>query len=300
LPAAFFSEDALSLSKRKTKDEMADEMIDDLYRTALYSGTKMCQIGKSSIAMAENFMRVVFLSLLFLAAPAWAGEREAEFARFFGVDEKRIFVECRDESFEFRREAGASVLNMCLRPGKHGTRCEVAIHDLPRAPRENIVSFDVRQSDDVPRKRWHSVMQIHSFPDKGEIWRCPVMALEVEENRFRMFNRWDREARSVAVGYDCAGAGSTLQSRQVFGDVAVRPGAWQTVKMNAVLSWKDDGRLRAGVDGHGGALLEGPNIYNDRRGNFLKFGIYKPTGWEAGHDKVCVDYRNVRIETDRP
>ena len=79
-------------------------------------------------------------------------------------------------------------------------RCEVANRKLLKLDKDFVLGFsfiplDVSDDD----KFWHSVFQIHSFPDLklGESWRCPISALEVVNGQLRMFNRWDDNKISI-------------------------------------------------------------------------------------------------------
>ena len=48
------------------------------------------------------------------------------------------------------------------------------------------------------------------------------------------------------------------------------------------------------VNGRQVADAKGP--YNDQRGPYLKFGVYKPTGWTQG-GPYTVSYRNISVVT---
>ena len=234
-----------------------------------------------------------------IPAFASAGVMEEKLAGFFGVTPDRIFIECPQNSYALTGEGASQNLRVCLNRADHEKRCEITVHGLSLAPNVNAVSFQVKIADTVPHNEFHGVLQVHSFPDKGtaEKWRCPVMSLETADGKFRMFDRWDATPVSITSGYNCTEPGSTISGRDVLRDVKITPGEWQDFSMMTKLSYQDDGVLQASIDNKSSLLIKGPNTFNDKRDPFLKFGIYKPTGWEKGHDLSCVSYRNVKIDT---
>ncbi len=250
-----------------------------------------------------NYKNLFLILILFSLLPcqkSFAAEDaiKTKMADFFNVSPERIYIECPQNSYRFSEEEGQETLNFCLHKLDQNKRCEVSISNLGRSPEINRISYDIKVADVTPRKLWQSVMQIHSFPDEGEKWRCPVMSLEVVNGTFRSFNRWDASPVSRTLGYNCAEAGSSISSRPVLNDVAVKPGHWQKVELTSKLSI-EEGELLLKIDGKGSGSLEGPNIFNDKKPPFLKFGIYKPTGFEKGHVESCVKYKNVKILTDK-
>ncbi|PZP55833.1 MAG: hypothetical protein DI586_05575 [Micavibrio aeruginosavorus] len=249
--------------------------------------------------MLRFFNLSIFLLLVFsFSGMALAGQDpvvKAKLARFFGVDADRIWLECSQDSFSLDEEDGQSVLNVCLREKDRKQRCEISVHRLSLAPVVNHISFEFKHIDATRRSRWETLMQIHSFPDKGEKWRCPVAPLEIINGTLRMMSRWDSSPMSQPVGYSCAGAGSTVSTREFIKDIPLIPGKWQKVDLATKLSYKDDGTIRLKIDNKDSGLITGPNRYNDEKLPFVKFGIYKPTGWEKGHVSTCTRYRNVKI-----
>jgi hypothetical protein len=246
-------------------------------------------------------MKIKNITLFFLSFFIFASAHAAEpsdinerLAAFFKVSPDRIRVECPQNSYEL---TGADELKICLNKADRQRRCEITVSNLARAPAENKISFELNFSDPKPRKEWESVMQIHSFPDKGEAWRCPVTALEVKDGSFRMYDRWDSSPLSHTSGYNCTEAGSSISARPVLENVLLKAGQWQDVHLDAALS-PVDGTFQMKIDKKASELIRGPNTYNDEKSPFLKFGIYKPTSWEEGHEMSCVKYRNVKIVTD--
>lgn len=246
-------------------------------------------------------MKIVAASLtigfLILTCPAKADDAvNQKLAKFFGVEKERIFVECPQQSFSLEDKI-EPVLNICLKKLDKQKRCEIAVHNLKRVPAAHNISYEISVKDPQPRREWQSFMQIHSFPDKGEAWRCPVAALEAEDGTFRIYNRWDASALSLTTGHNCTEPGSSISGRSILQDVSVMPGAWQKVNMDVALSTEENGHFQAKIGPKDSGLINGPNTFNDKKDPFLKFGIYKPTSWEKGHVETCVQYRKVEIVT---
>lgn len=250
-----------------------------------------------------NTMKLMILLLLFScfgAATVHADDNYAnmkkELSEFFKVSADRINIECPQKSYELTGQQSDQILNICLHKADNQKRCEITISGIDRAPVKHHISYELNFSDPNPRKRWESIMQIHSFPDKGEAWRCPVASFEVKDGLYRMYNRWDASPISRTLGYNCAEQGSSISSRTIINDVKVKAGQWQKIVLDAGLS-TEDGEFRFSIDDKVSPDFKGPNTFNDERQPYLKFGIYKPTGWENDHVTSCVKYRNVKIVT---
>ncbi len=248
----------------------------------------------------KNLLQILGMFLLLFSSATFAGDNlaEREIAEFFDVSADRVHIECPQRSYNFTTEDNQTILNFCLDKVDQNKRCEVSIAGLDRSPDINEISYDLKIADITPRNLWQSVMQIHSFPDEGEKWRCPVLSLETVAGNFRSFNRWDVSPVSKTLGYNCAEAGSTISSRSVIDNVPIRPGEWQKIEFASRLS-AQDGSLQLKVDEKDSGVLRGPNIFNDKKPPFLKFGIYKPAGFEKGHLKSCVKYKNVKISSKK-
>lgn len=220
-----------------------------------------------------------------------------QLAQFFQRPVKEISIECKGHSFSIEKEGNADYLHVCVHRAMHQKRCEITLHALKPFPAHNLISYDVRIGGDWQvRPWWFAVTQIHSFPDKGEAWRCPVASLEVKQGFFRFPNRWDSNLISRTTGYNCTEPGSTIQQRMLFSSVPVRPDDWHHVSLDAQLSGTEPGEIKAAMDGNQLADSKGLNAYNDKRGTFLKFGIYIPNGWGKAEKSLCADYRHVRLE----
>ena len=217
-------------------------------------------------------------------------------AAFFGVPRSAIQIECPQHSFTLTHHSKNPELSLCLHKAEQKKRCEIVIKTLKKAPYINHIAFEAKTSHNINHPtEWVGLMQIHAFPDKNENWRCPPFSLETVHNRLRMYNRWDTEKISRISRHSCAGRGNSIQARTVFENLPVHQNTWFSMDMEMRLSHGPDGTIRITPPGSTPIALKGPNIYNDSKPPYLKFGVYKPTSWGKGHLLSCVTYRNMDI-----
>lgn len=215
-------------------------------------------------------------------------------ANLLNIPRHSVFLECPSKEIDFLVLHGQKTIRMCLRKTDKKNRCEFSIHNLNIAPEKQKISFEALIENNAPHpKNWLSLMQIHSFPDQGEKWRCPPFSLEYYDNTLRLFNRWDTTKTSKTSGYNCTEEGSSIKSKTIFSDVPLEK--WMKISLDLKLSHGEDGYIMTSINTHRFPKLIGPNIYNDSRPPFLKFGIYKPTSWDKEHKISCVTYRNIDI-----
>jgi hypothetical protein len=222
-----------------------------------------------------------------------------EIADFLGVSTWEVGVECPQKTFFMKGDGKEAEMTFCLNPEDKENRCEIAIDTLQSSPSETQISFDIKTTYEIPEARWHSIMQIHEFPDKGEAWRCPPFTIEVSEGKFRAFSRWDEKSISRTHGYNCTEEGSSIQGRTVVEGIPAQPDIWQNISLKTRLSPYSDGWMRLRIGENSEKLTSGGNSYNDKRTPYVKLGIYKPAGWTEKEKKrrnpVCASYRNVNI-----
>jgi hypothetical protein len=187
-------------------------------------------------------------------------------------------IECIHKQDNLTENSFHTYLSYAARNSK---RCEIATHDLININEAFELSF-VFSTDYIEKKggQWHSLFQIHSFPDKGEHWRCPVLALEIIEGTLRMFNRWDTNQISSLVDGTCASAKNSIKSRKMFSDYVIEVDTEYKITILGKLALDDSGILEIRINDEVVGSYEGPNMFNDERGPYLKFGIYKPTWWK--------------------
>lgn len=175
-------------------------------------------------------------------------------------------------------------------------RCEIANAKQIALEKPFNISFSFSTDNvDYMDNDWHSIFQIHSFPDldKNERWRCPILALEVKNGKLRMFNRWDASVVSLTSNGTCAGIGNSISSRAVFDEYMIRKKISYDVVVSGILTYEPHGSIDVFINGEHIAHLMGPNAFNDSKGPFFKLGIYKPTGWRS-HQKIQYSYFHIK------
>jgi hypothetical protein len=103
-------------------------------------------------------------------------------------------------------------------------------------------------------------MQKHSFPDKklGEKWCCPVLAFEVKNDNFRMFNRWDHQKKSDLVQGTCANIANSIESRLVFDNFKIKSNSAYKIKIAGIMTHYENGYLNVYIDGELIGRLKAP------------------------------------------
>lgn len=194
----------------------------------------------------------------------------------------------------------SSELKVDLQRGQK--RCEYVRTDLiqnekPFSVSLQLIPLTVTRDDD----QWHSVLQIHSFPDEslGERWRCPIISLEVKNGMLRMFNRWDASKVSILQNGTCAGDKNSIRSTTVFEGLPLSENEKYEIKIDTFLSTEiRDAYLKVSVNNIIFANIYGANKFNDARAPYLKFGVYKPTSWSRGVQSIKYVYKNVVFNSD--
>lgn len=199
--------------------------------------------------------------------------------------------ECPNEAGGFSYHNGLSFL---LR--SDNVRCEIASQPIA-IPMSFYLDFTIQltQFNEIDNE-WFSVFQLHSFPDiqDGEKWRCPLFALEVVNSHLRMYSRWDPESKSILKVGTCAHHSNSIQDRLVFENFQFSKGESFHVAMKVKASYEDDGYIQIFINNKEVGSVLGPTAFNDKRGVFLKFGIYKPTNWTE-YNHISVNYNDVNI-----
>ena len=188
----------------------------------------------------------------------------------------------------------SGVTSFMLTRGKD-KRCEVAVHSLLKRDTPFKLQFTFKvDSLYKDEAHWHSLFQIHSFPDKGEVWRCPLAALESQGGLLRMFSRWDNDKISSPGKWGCADKTSSIQYAELFRGVAYNANKWNTVEISGSLGLSTSSCLSIKINTFSTKRC-GPNIFNDNKHPYLKFGIYKPTSWSY-NDTISLSVKDVKFE----
>jgi hypothetical protein len=167
----------------------------------------------------------------------------------------------------------------------HSSRTEVIMAQDPRMPPDQRIeafSFDIGQeywigfSIFIPdgfvtdiEDLSDVVFQIQAMPDKGETYRSPILALDINEDRWVVTSRWDPRADSPPQNR-FEGESSTD-----VGSIIPATGRWTDWVINAKWSWQKNGFVRVWRNGKPVLNRKGPNCSNDQRGPFLQMGLYK-------------------------
>lgn len=173
-------------------------------------------------------------------------------------------------------------------------RCEIALHvpDIRNKPMRLTYDF-MLGSKWTYRTDWIIINQIHSRPDAGEAWRCPLLSMEVVGRTLRMYSRSDPNKITDTSKSTCTG--STIRTQEVFQGAAIERGVWTRMSIDLRLAL-DAGYVTASKDGSGPlGTAKGATTYNDVAPPYIKFGIYKQLP-RTGNDTLCVRYRNIRLQ----
>lgn len=250
----------------------------------------------------RHYLSVLMISgAAMIAGNAQAADPEVlkgQLATFLGLDKSRVLIECPQQSFSIQQQSGKPVLRICLNQKDNEKRCEIVVNKMQVKTVYNHITFDAKVNAPLTiNKQWFGVMQIHSYPDEGEAWRCPPMALTAANYKYDLPNRWDAKPLSVTSGYHCTEAGSSITARNLFAGIPFTVGSWRNFDIYTKLAYDSTGHSRVYVDTKRVSNVMGPNAFNDAKLPFLKLGIYKPSTWETGQTSICVDYRNVKVGT---
>jgi hypothetical protein len=179
-------------------------------------------------------------------------------------------------------------------------RCETSYFNYLKRDEASHISFEFRLPNDAWdfHDMWTSIFQIHSKPDPGEQWRCPIAMLAVRGHSLEMWDRDDLSPISVTTNGTCADAGNSIQSHDVFTNIHIEANRWYHFDLKAILSLKETGSFTVRLDDKVVGSLAGPNTFNDQHRPFAKIGIYKPSPW-LDAKRLCADYRNFSIESGK-
>ncbi len=226
-----------------------------------------------------------------------------EIADFLGVNIKYLSIECPQDTYGLKGEGSDRSLTFCLSHKDTEKRCELALSGLDTPPAMYQVSFEVKEEKTSPSNRWHSIMQIHSFPDFGEKWRCPPLSVEINKGYIRAYSRWDKSLISKTTGYNCAETGSSITSESVIDNIPIKYGNWNKFLLNIYGTYNNDGVLKLKLNESSSELKNRGNLYNDKKAPYIKLGVYKPAGWSEFEiqkgNPVCVSYKNFKLNTSK-
>jgi hypothetical protein len=231
-------------------------------------------------------MKTILLLLLALTAQAQRQNLIAEYTFDTLVGnwgEKTMHSDC-SIAIASNARRGKS-LRMTLIKGE-GMRTELGTLPI-NAPQEGWYGFslffpETFENDVNPE----SIVQWHSFPDKGEEWRSAPLFIGTLNGNLILEQRTD----SVKITN-----GSTITYKR---DIiaALEKGVWSDYVVHAKWSHKSDGLLEIWKDDKLIFTKKGANCYNDTWFPFFKIGIYS---WDFTKSKMKTDTRVIYIDEVR-
>lgn len=192
-----------------------------------------------------------------------------------------------------------------VRSGGRAFRFELNHTDplVSNSYRTEIRAYQESAKDPIGSERWYGlsiylpagyddddtievVGQWHATPDQnlGEPWRGPPVALVTVDHQWRIANTWDAAQVTEDWQNPTQGGNETLWTG------AYQTGRWTDWVFHIKWSYQADGVLEVWRDGSRVVNKQGPNCYNDERGIFPKFGIYKAI-WKRTDITFPVDQR---------
>ena len=121
--------------------------------------------------------------------------------------------------------------------------------------------------------------QFQAVPDPGELWRSPILAIHVPQDRYSITSKWDTRVFTEDMSWTGT---TTLASLPVLPD----RGRWVDWVFHVNWSWQGDGLVEIWKDGERIAVRDGPNCSNDREGPRISFGVYK-WPWRPGSNAAA-------------
>lgn len=173
-------------------------------------------------------------------------------------------------------------------------RCEVEIQGPDIRGQWLEAQFDVKLNEAAARpKQPIIIFQIHSRPDPGEQWRCPIAALRALPNNLELGGAYDFSEISRPAANGCIGPESTIKGYRAFLDKPATANTFMSLRLRYRLSLRY-GDVVAFRDGKEAGEAKGPNMMNDKTKPFLKMGIYGVPSEQPG--PFCSTIRNVKLD----
>jgi len=233
---------------------------------------------------------IKLLICFFIYIPSFSSYALQNFSDAIMIGHKgKIKNECNGYSFSKN-----GVIRFVLDKKSSHKRCEIAIKNILKKNTPFYIEYVFKVKERYQHtNRWHSLFQIHAMPDKGENWRCPIMALETYHGQLRMFKRWDYSKISSTNLSTCSSRFNTMKSQKLFEHVNYWVDKWNKFEMFGTLGM---GNNCIYIKLNNVLLSKscGANMYNDKKPPYFKFGIYKPTGWSK-YSKVELEVKQIQV-----
>jgi hypothetical protein len=190
----------------------------------------------------------------------WKYERATNQSITPSVDKKRDIKGSSALRFE---------LNKSDQNVSNGKRAEMAGKSETSANVERWYSFSIFLPDDYETDSAPEIVaQWHANPDfeLGETWRSPPISLRTNEGKWQLVVLW---------ATDSVNTNKTISGRKIFDFGKYNRGQWTDWVFHIKFSYKEDGILEVWKNGAKIVNRRGPNYFNDKKGPYFKFGIYK-------------------------
>lgn len=168
----------------------------------------------------------------------------------------------------------------------NGKRAEIAWFTEKKTNIDRWFSFSIFLPADYEKEQVSEILaQWHESPDLdlGESWRTAPIALKTQNGYWRAAIQWSADK----VNDD-----KNIGGRQNFALGKQDKNQWTDWVFHIRFSCNDDGLIEIWKNGEPVLNYPGPNYYNDKKGPFFKFGIYKPD-WKNKASKSTVTKRVV-------
>jgi hypothetical protein len=160
----------------------------------------------------------------------------------------------------------------------NGMRSEVSMPGIEMTDSIKEYSFSIFLPNDFATDTIPEIVaQWHARPDTelGETWRSPPISLSTKNGHWLLTVMWATEP--VNTNKDFSGRKSI--------DLGVyKKNEWTSWKFEIRFSYKNDGLIKIYQNDRLVLDRNGPNYYNDKKGPFFKYGIYK-FGWNTELNK---------------
>lgn len=170
-------------------------------------------------------------------------------------------------------------------------RTELKLGEVP-ANSERWYSFSVFLPADYQQDPSGEIIaQWHDLPDRdlGESWKFPALCLNTKNGRFGLFRTWD--SKQVTLN-------NATEGQETVDLGPYQTGKWTDFVFHVKWSSRSDGRFEVWQDGKLVVSRNGPNYYNDKRGPYLKIGIYKGD-WKNHPENSTVTERTLYYDEVR-
>ncbi|HEX6866002.1 MAG TPA: heparin lyase I family protein [Caulobacteraceae bacterium] len=164
-------------------------------------------------------------------------------------------------------------------------RAELALtHRFAPAGQSIWFSYAMRVRGGAPVTNWNVLSQFHNSPDSGDISTSPPFSMNmVPGEKLRFIRR-----------FDAAPLSTTKRDDITMGERVISRDRWYRIVGRLVFGWDNNASVDVWIDGAKMISLANTNMgYNDMRGPYFKFGIYRAKVAET----LVADFANMELGT---